>query len=123
MIVLRGPWIISKEKMKSDDLKVIEIIDEELRKRKWNWNDLARESSVKYTTLQNWRDQRNLPSNIINLKKVANALGLPLHYLCYGREESLRNYSETIKLEKKEETIFLGITLNVCRENNSEHGY
>ena len=109
--------------MKSDTLKVIEVIDEELRKRKWNWVDLARESSIKYTTLQNWRDQRNLPTNIINLKKVANALGVSLHYLCYGQEESLRSHSETIKLEKEEETIFLGITLNICRESNSGHGY
>ena len=94
--------------MESDTLKVLEVIDRELRKRKWNWVDLARSSTVNYATLQNWRDQRNLPSNIINLKKVADALGLSLHCLCYGQEESLCNYSEIIKLEKEEETICLG---------------
>ena len=108
--------------MDSDSLKVIEVIDEELRKRKWGWSDLARKSTVNYATLQNWRDQRNLPTNVINLKKIANALSLSLHYLCYGEEESLRSYGETIKLEKEEGAVCLGITLNIYRENDNGHG-
>lgn len=105
-----------EDEMGNSDLKVLEVIDEELRKRKWSWGDLSRKSTVSYATLQNWRDERNLPTNIIRLKKVAKALELSLHYLCYGQEESLQNYSEIIKLEKEEETICLGITLNIYRE-------
>ena len=75
--------------MDDEPLVVLEIIERELKKRKWGWSDLARAANVNYATLQNWRDERNRPTNVIKLKKVANALGLSLHYLCYGKRGSV----------------------------------
>lgn len=102
--------------MDDEELKILAIIEEELRKRGWKWSDLARKSQVNYATLQNWRDQRSSPTNVINIKKIATVLGLSLHYLCYGVEE--REYQRTISLRTgkgMKETILLNIGLSVCR--------
>ena len=96
-------------------LKVLEVINKELKMRNWGWPDLARASGVNYATLQNWRDERSLPTNVINLKKTAQALGLSLYYLCYGHEESLSGHNEIIKVGEKEQAIYLKIKLSVYR--------
>ena len=105
-----------------DELKVLKVIDKELRRRNLTWPNLARMANVNYTTLQNWRDERNHPTNVVRLKKVADALGLSLHYLCYGREEDLSSYSEVVKVEEGKQAIYLKIKFEIYRdeENNGD---
>lgn len=57
-----------------------------LKQQNLSLRELSKRSGVPYTTLQEWTGNRN-PKNSIQVRKVANLLGVSMHFLLFGEED------------------------------------
>ena len=69
-------------------------------------------TATNYAILQSWRESRNRPINIVNLKKVANTLRSFLDYLCYGKignfqKRNKNSIGEVVYIKSNESYILL----------------
>ncbi|MGE3975642.1 MAG: helix-turn-helix domain-containing protein [Bdellovibrionales bacterium] len=70
------------------------------KQKEWSLSQLARESKVPIQTLHNWvigSGRKHI--SIEQLKKVSEALEVPLHELCFGTKDPFENFSEEVLRE------------------------
>lgn len=72
--------------------------------------ELAKRSGVPNSTLQEWSSNRS-PKNPVQVQKVAQVLGVSLHYLLFGEEDKSEPLTKLLK-----EDVFSGtFEINIRR--------
>ena len=92
-------------------LKVLKVIKETLDTRGWNWFQLSKRAEITLPTLKNWRDEGEHPKNILILKRIAKALSISLHYLCYKKEDDCLEYAEIVIEKDSEKEVKLEVLI------------
>ncbi len=96
-------------------MKLDKVLASLCQKKGWTMARLARESGVPKQTLHNWTSGRRL-LNPDQLKKVAHALEVSIHFLMFGERDPYESAGEEILKE-----IFSGdvrVTLHRIERRN-----
>ena len=73
-------------------IKIGPNLKELLEKNNLSLRELSKRTGVPSSTLQEWTINRS-PKNPLQVQKVAKELGVSLHYLLFGEEDSLEPLS------------------------------
>ena len=77
------------------ELKIGHILADLLKERSLTLRELSSVSGVAVSTLSDWTTNR--APNPINLKKVAESLGVSVHYLLFGCEDNQNPLEKIMK--------------------------
>lgn len=70
-----------------NEIKIGETLRELIRQKRYSLKALSKATGVPASTLGEWINNRT-PKNPIYIQKVASALGVSMHYLLFGEEDS-----------------------------------
>lgn len=73
-----------------------------MKEKNLSLRELSKQAGVPYTTLQEWTANRT-PKNPVQIQKVAQVLGVTMHYLLFGCEDNLEPLTKLLK-----EDVFSG---------------
>lgn len=97
-------------KIKDVTIKIKDTLKELLEEKNLSLRELSKRSGVPYSTLQEWSSNRS-PKNPVQTQKVAQSLGVSMHYLLFGQEDSSEPLAKLLK-----EDVFSGtFEINIKR--------
>jgi transcriptional regulator with XRE-family HTH domain len=83
-------------------IKIQTTLKQLLTEQNLSLRELAKRSGVPNSTLQEWSSNRS-PKNPIQVQKVAQVLGVSMHYLIFGEEDKSEPLTKLLK-----EDVFSG---------------
>lgn len=92
--------VTNMEKMEMNVDELLARIDEIIFERGKSKTDVLREAGITFTTLTHWKNRERNPTDK-SIKKLADALGVPLRYLKYGDGSYEIDTPESAKTKKE----------------------
>lgn len=83
-------WIMS------DEIKIGKVLQQLLKEKNISMRELAKRSGVPASNLTEWSANRS-PKNPVQTKKVAEALGVTMHYLLFGEDDGQEPIQRILK--------------------------
>lgn len=91
-------------------VKINHTLAKLLKEQNLSLRELSKRSGVPNSTLQEWSSNRS-PKNPIQVQKVAQELGVSMHYLIFGEEDKSEPLTKLLK-----EDVFSGtFEINIRR--------
>ncbi len=77
-------------------VKIAQTLKALLQQRGMTLREISKVSGVPVSTLSEWSSNRN-PKNPLQTKKVAEALGVTMHFLIFGEDDSQEPIQKILK--------------------------
>lgn len=92
----------------SEEIKIGKVLQQLLKERNMSMRELAKASGVPASNLTEWSANRS-PKNPIQVKKVAEALGVTMHFLLFGEDDNQEPIQKILKENLFEGTFEISI--------------
>lgn len=89
-------------------IKIGEILSSLMEDQNWSIAKLSRETGVPQSTLREWCLNRS-PKNPVQVQKVADVLGVSMHYLYFGEQDKQEPIQKILKEEVFQGTFEISI--------------
>ncbi|MES3036979.1 MAG: helix-turn-helix transcriptional regulator [Bdellovibrionota bacterium] len=80
----------------SDEIKIGKVLQLLLKQKNMSMRELAKVSGVPASNLTEWSANRS-PKNPVQIKKVAEALGVTMHFLLFGEDDNQEPIQKILK--------------------------
>ena len=90
------------------EIKIGKVLQQLLKEKNMSMRELAKISGVPASNLTEWSANRS-PKNPLQVKKVAEALGVTMHFLLFGEDDSQEPIQKIMKENFFEGTFEISI--------------
>ena len=80
----------------SVSIKIATNLTSLMKSKNLSLRELSKQAGIPYTTLQEWTANRT-PRNPVQFQKVANVLGVTMHFLLFGKDDPQEPIQKILK--------------------------